>query len=169
MIRRGLLIAGALVVVAALAVAGTLVVLYLPARAKISSALSAVPDELRPPPDSFVEAASCVHRHGVAHLVARKLLVSEGLDHARAIVWTARYIVWTEAVDRLFPEDAMALYADTLNHKAGVGLLSGARAYFSKRPAELTRGEAVEFVLADADPAHAFPDLLETFKRKCSE
>ena len=165
---RLFLIIGAVAVAGTLAVVGTVVALYIPARSKISSALSNVPAGLRPPPAALVAAATCVHDRGVGRIVARKLLTAEGLDRSRAIVWTARYIVWTEAVDLLSADDAMALYADTLHHEVGVGLVSGARAYFSKGPPELTRAEALELVLADAYPTFAPADRLERLRRSCS-
>lgn len=166
--RRALLIAGGSAVAILAASIAAFLALYLPASAEVSSALSEVPPELRPPPDLFFEAAICVHHHGVGHLAARQLLTADGLNRTRAITWAARYFVWTQAVERRSSDEVMALFANHIHHSEGSGLVSGARAYFAKSPAELTRAEALELVIADAYPKATPPDRLEFLRRSCS-
>ncbi len=166
--RRALLITGGVIAALLLILVAAFSALYLPASARVSAALSEVPRELRPPPAVFFEAAVCVHHHGVSHLAARKLLTADGLNRTRALTWAARYAVWTQAVEWQPADDAMALFANNIHHKAGSGLLSGAHAYFSKQPAELTRAEALELILADAYPSPPRSNHLEFLRRTCS-
>jgi membrane carboxypeptidase/penicillin-binding protein PbpC len=60
----------------------------------------------------------------------------------------------------------MALFANSISHKAGSGLVSGAQAYFSKEPTDLTRAEALELILADYTNS---PDSkhIEFLRRAC--
>jgi hypothetical protein len=149
LLRRLLLIAVGVVAAILGLVGAAFLVAYIPASSRVSAELAELPPQLRPPPDAFFEAAICVHHHGVSHLAARKLLTADGLRHTRATTRAARYFIWTQAVERRSAADRMALFANNIRHKAGSGLVSGARAYFSKEPAELTRAEALELVLAD--------------------
>jgi hypothetical protein len=166
-LRRLFLIAGAAVAAIPVLVAAAFLAAYIPASARVSAELAELPPQLRPPPDVFFEAAICVHHHGVSHLAARKLLTADGLNQTRAITWAARYFIWTQAVERRPAADGMALFANSIRHKAGSGLLSGARAYFSNELAELTRAEALELVLADYTSSPNSKHV-ESLRRSCS-
>ena len=167
LLRRLILIAGGVVAAVLVLVATAILAVYLPASARVSAALAEVPPQLRPPPDVFFEAAICVHHHGVSDVVARRLLTADGLSRTRAITWAARYFIWTQAVERRPAADRMALFANSISNKAGSGLVSGAQAYFSKEPTDLTRAEALELILADYTNS---PDSkhIEFLRRACS-
>jgi hypothetical protein len=165
--RRALLIGGSFVALLAVASVASFLSVYLPAARRVSSALAEVPDELHPPPAAFVRATLCVHPNGVSHIAARRLLSASGHTGGRALAWAVRYYVWTKAVQWRSTDGGVGLFANTMIHKAGSGLVAGAQAYFGKAPAELTPSESLDLIVADKSPDGLAPERLEALRRRC--
>lgn len=167
MAKRVLLIGGSFVALLVLGSVATFSLSYLSAARRVSSALAEVPDELEPLPAVFVRTTLCVHPNGVGHIAARRLLSASGRTGGTPLAWAARYYVWTRAVQWRSTDGGLRLFANTMIHKAGSGLVAGAQAYFGKAPADLTPSEALDLLVADRSPSGLAPDRLEALRRRC--
>ena len=165
--RRALWVGGLLFAICACASLAAFFALYVPAARAVSVALAAIPPDLRPLSQDFERTTLCVHTRGVAHLAARRLLFASGNAEGRAIVWSARYFVWTKAIEWGSADEGLTLFANTMVHKAGAGLSLGAHAYFQKSPSDLTPAEVLELIAADWSPQGVSPNLLKTWRQRC--